>query len=134
MILSQQVRGKNPPKKDRTTIKTQIHPESQHKWHKKGIPRAAIQEIKETSPLNLTGFLPKKIIPQAQRVITDQFKKQRLTRRVSQTIGRQRNKLQMKGKEETSERLLNEIEASQPSDTEFKAMVIRKLNELTENY
>ena len=30
--------------------------------------------------------------------------------------------------------MLNEIEASQQSDTEFKAMVIRKLTELTENY
>ena len=40
----------------------------------------------------------------------------------------------MKGKEEASERMLNEIEASQVSDTEFKAMVIRKLNELTQNY
>ena len=36
--------------------------------------------------------------------------------------------------EETSERMLNEIEASQLSDIEFKALVIRKLNELTENY
>ena len=40
----------------------------------------------------------------------------------------------MKGKEEASERMLNEIEASQLSDIEFKAMVIRKLKELTENY
>ena len=40
----------------------------------------------------------------------------------------------MKGKEEISERMLNEIEASQLSDIEFKAMAIRKLNELTENY
>ena len=40
----------------------------------------------------------------------------------------------MKGKEEVSEIMLNEIEASQLSDTEFKAMIIRKLNELTENY
>ena len=40
----------------------------------------------------------------------------------------------MKGKEEASERMLNEIEASQISDTEFKAMVIRKLTKLTENY
>ena len=30
--------------------------------------------------------------------------------------------------------MLNEIEASQLSDNQFKAMVIRKLNELTENY
>ena len=40
-------------------------------------------------------------------------------------------------KEETSERMLTEKEASQLSDTEFKAMVIRKLtelSELTENY
>ena len=40
----------------------------------------------------------------------------------------------MKGKEEASERMLTEIEASQLSDTDFKAMVIRKLNEFTENY
>ena len=40
----------------------------------------------------------------------------------------------MKGKEEALERMLNEIEASQLSDTEFKAMVVRKFTELTENY
>ena len=40
----------------------------------------------------------------------------------------------MKGKEEASERMLTEKEASQLSDTELKAMVIRKLTELTQNY
>ena len=40
----------------------------------------------------------------------------------------------MKGKEESTERMLNEIEESQLSDTEFKRMVIKKLNELSENY
>ena len=40
----------------------------------------------------------------------------------------------MKGKKEASERMLTEIEASQLSDADFKAMVIRKLTELTENY
>ena len=40
----------------------------------------------------------------------------------------------MKGKEEASKRMLTEKEASQLADTEFKAMVIRKLTELTENY
>ena len=40
----------------------------------------------------------------------------------------------MNGREEASERMLNEIEASQLPDNEFKAVVIRKLNELTENY
>ena len=49
-------------------------------------------------------------------------------------MARQRDKAQMKRKVEASERMLNETEASQLSDIEFKAMVIRKLNELTENY
>ena len=40
----------------------------------------------------------------------------------------------MKAKEEASETMLTEKEASQLSDTEFKAMVIRKLTELTQNY
>ena len=40
----------------------------------------------------------------------------------------------MKGKEEVSETMLNEKEANQPSDTELKELVIRKLNELTQNY
>ena len=47
---------------------------------------------------------------------------------------RQRNNPQMKGKEEASETMLNEIEASKLSHTEFKAMLIRKLNDLTQNY
>ena len=49
-------------------------------------------------------------------------------------MGRQRNNSQMKRKEESQERMLNEIEASQLSDIEFKTMVIRKLNELSANY
>ena len=49
-------------------------------------------------------------------------------------MGRQRNNPQMTGKEEASERMLTEKEASQLSDTEFKIMVIKKLNELSENY
>ena len=49
-------------------------------------------------------------------------------------MGRQRNNSQMKGKEEVSERMLTEKEASQLSDTEFKSMVIKRPTELTENY
>ena len=49
-------------------------------------------------------------------------------------MGRQRNNPKMKGKGEVSETMLNEKEASQLSVTDFKAMVIRKLTELTENY
>ena len=40
----------------------------------------------------------------------------------------------MKAKEETSERMLNEIEASQLSDNELRELVIRKLHDLTESY
>ena len=40
----------------------------------------------------------------------------------------------MKGREEAYERMLTEKEASQLLDTEFKEMVMRKLNELTQNY
>ena len=40
----------------------------------------------------------------------------------------------MKGKGKLSETMLNEKGASQLSDTEFKELVMRKLNELTQNY
>ena len=40
----------------------------------------------------------------------------------------------MKGKEEVSETMLNEKEANKLSDIKIKALVIRKQNELTENY
>ena len=52
-------------------------------------------------------------------------------------MGRQRNNPQMKGKEEASERMLNEIEVSQLSDIEFKEMVIRSTmssQRITKNY
>ena len=52
----------------------------------------------------------------------------------SQMTERPRNNPQTKGKEESTERMLKEIEASQLSDIEFKTMVIRKFNELTANY
>ena len=49
-------------------------------------------------------------------------------------MGRQRNNPQSKGKEESTEKVLNQIEASQLSYIEFKTMAIRKLNELGVNY
>ena len=84
--------------------------------------------------LNLTGILSQKFTPQNQGVRIEQLKKKKLTGRVSQTMGRQRNNPQMKGKGEVSETMLNEKEASQLSVTEFKELVIRKLHELTQNY
>ena len=49
-------------------------------------------------------------------------------------MGRQKNNAQMKGKGEVSETMLNEKEAKQLSDNEFKELVIKKLHELTQNY
>ena len=49
-------------------------------------------------------------------------------------MGRQRNNPQIKGKQEVSETMPNENEASQLSDVKFKELVIRKVNENTENY
>ena len=49
-------------------------------------------------------------------------------------MGRQRNNPQVKGKEEASEKMLNETNESKQSDIDFKALVIRKLNELIQNY
>ena len=49
-------------------------------------------------------------------------------------MGRQRNNPQMKEKEDSPEKELNETEASNVSDIEFKVMVIRMLKELSENY
>ena len=93
-----------------------------------------VQEIEETEPLNLTGLLPQKLTPQSQGVKIHQFKKQKQTRRFSPKMEKQRDNLQPEGKEESLERVLNGIEASQLSDNEFKTMVIRKVNEPTENY
>ena len=96
-------------------------------------PRSVSCEIKQTVPLNLTGILPQKVTPKPQGVRTEQLKKQRLTGRISQTMGRQRNNPQMKGKGEVSEKMLNKKQASQLLHNEFKELVLRKLNKLTEN-
>ena len=49
-------------------------------------------------------------------------------------MGKQRNNPQWKKKEESSEKKLNETEASNLSDIEFKIMVVRMVNKLSENY
>ena len=105
-----------------------------HRAHINHSPRSVRSGDQGHGTQNLTGILPQKFTPKTQWIRTEQLKKQRLSGRVSQTTGRQRNNPQMKGKEEVSETMLNEKEASQLSDIEFKALVIRKLNELTENY
>ena len=46
---------------------------------------------------------------------------------------RQRNRAQMKQQIKTPEKQLNKTEISNPSDTEFKTLVIRMLKELSED-
>ena len=46
---------------------------------------------------------------------------------------RQRNMAQMKEQIQTPEKELNKMEISNPSDTEFKTLVIRMLKELSED-
>ena len=49
-------------------------------------------------------------------------------------MGGHGNNTQLKGKEQSQERVLNEIEARKPPDTKFKIIVIRILKELSQNY
>ena len=49
-------------------------------------------------------------------------------------MGRQRNYTQVKGQDEVSITMLNEKQTSQLTDIGFKELVMRKLNELTQNY
>ena len=116
--------------------KTQQKPKTKdiHRANINNSPRSVRSGDQGDCTQNLTGILSQKYMPKTQGVRTEQLKKQRLTGRVSQTMGRQRNNPQLKGKEEVSETMLNEKEAGQLSDIEFKELIIRKLNELTKNY
>ena len=132
-----QAGGKDSPKNDTTKIRTQLHPQKKHTWHK-GHPksikfrrsrrlqycitqvcylcyhRSSHHKDRESNQINLRSRSKQEDSPKK--------------------TGRQINKTQLKGKKESSEKVLNEIEVRQPSDTEFKTVVIRKLNELSENY
>ena len=116
--------------------KTQQQPNTKdiHRDNINHSPRSVRSGDQGDCTLTLTGILSQKFTPKNKGVRTQQIKKQRLTGIVSQTMGRQRNNPQVKGKGEVSERMLNEKEASQLSDTEFKELVIREFNELTQNY
>ena len=102
--------------------KTQQEPKTKdiHRANRNHSPRSVRSGDQGDCTLNLTGILSQKFTPKIQGVRTEQLKKQRLTGRISQTLGRQRNNPQMKGTGEVSETMLNEKEASQLPDTEFK--------------
>ena len=116
--------------------KTEKEPKTKdiHRAKRNHSPRSVRSGDQGDCTQNLTGILPQNFTPKIQGVRTEQLKKQRLTGRISQTMGRQRNNPQTKGKGEVSETMLNEEEASQLSDSEFKELIIKKLHELTQNY
>ena len=115
--------------------KTQQEPKTKdiHRANINHSPRSVRSGDQGDCTQNLTGVLPQKFTPKTQGVRTEQLKKQRLTGKISQTIRTQRNNPQMKEKGEVSETMLNEKEASQLSDNEFKELIMRKLNEQTHN-
>ena len=125
-----QLEGRTHKRKSQQQAKTKHN----QKANINGIPfqDQPAQEIKDTALLNLTGLLPQKFTPETQGVSTDRFKKQRLIRSLTNN-GKKKKTSQIKRKEEASERMPNEIEATQLSDIEFKAMAIRKLSEFTEH-
>ena len=77
----------------------------------KGIPRASSSGDQENYTMESQSSPTIEVHTIKPGSQTDQFKKQRLTKRVLQTMGRQKKKNpQIKGKEGASERMLNEIE------------------------
>ena len=66
-----------------------------------------------------------------QEVRADKFKRQRLTRSLTNNG---KTKKQSTNERKGGSLRKNDHRSSQLSDIEFKAMVIRKLNEITENY
>ena len=90
--------------------KTQQEPKTKdiHRANINHSPRSVRSGDQGDCTQNLKGILPQKFTPKTQGVRTEQLKKQRLTGRISQMMGRQRNNPQMKGKGEVSETMLNE--------------------------
>ena len=62
LTLSQPTRGKDTPKNDLKTAKTQLHPESSHKWHKGHYKSIRFRRTKTVS-LNPMGILTQKVTP-----------------------------------------------------------------------
>ena len=113
LTLRKSAGGKDTAKKDPTRTKTK----EIHRANRNHNPRSVRAGDQGDYKQNLTRILPQKFTPNTEGVRTEQLKKKRLTGRVSQTMGRQRNNPQMKGKGEVSETMLNEKEASQLSDS-----------------
>ena len=72
--------------------KTQQQPKTKdiHRAKINHSPRSVRSGDQGDCTQNLTGILPQKFTPKTQGVRTEQLKKQRLTGRISQTMGRQR--------------------------------------------
>ena len=121
----------NPPTYEPPIIKAQAQQETPHKLNK-GQPYSIQIRSKR-----LDHWVPQKCYHRSPPHEDRQTKQNNLRRRNEQKeppkMGRQKNP-QSKGKEESADKELDEIRASNLSDTEFKIMVIRMLRELIENY
>ena len=100
VTLSQPAGGKDPMKNKPKTIKTQEHPENQHKWHKRHQKSIKFRRSRRLHHL-IAQVSYHRSSHHSQKVKTDQFKKQKQARRALQIMGRQRNNPQSKGKEES---------------------------------
>ena len=89
--------------------------------------------ITETMPLGPTGHHPHKATLLKLGVITDLPNTQKQAKEAAK-MWKQINMPQIKEQKKSPEKELNEEEASNLSDIQFKKMVIRMLKELSENY
>ena len=91
------------------------------------------KEIKETTPLRPKEPLPQKFTLQRQLAKQD-IRKRRNKQKESPKMGRQKKNMQSKGMEDSPLKELSKMEVSKLSVIEFNLMVIKMLNELTDNY
>ena len=107
-----------------------LHTHTHSKQHTKLYPDL---EIKDTAVLSPTKLLKHSNTSQKQACKASN-QRCRNKHKESHKVKRQRSISKLKGKEESPEKELNVIEASDLSDTELKIMVIRMLKELSEDY
>ena len=83
--------------------------------------------------MDLTGLLPQKFTPQIQGVRQINVRSRGKQEESHKQWEDKETTPNQKERRNSQKKVLNEKEASQLSDIEFKTMVIRKFNELTEN-
>ena len=106
-------------------IRTQLHRRA-HTTCVRDTPRVTSSMIKETQPLGPTGHLLHKATLPKLGVIADLPNTQKQTQRGSKNG--ETDRPQMKEQENSPKEELNEMEASNLSNSEFKILIIRMPN------